>query len=81
MVMLMADEDTLAGPAHAIFLVMFFKSFQASDNGCVFFRLILFRAERVVAERVEADGFWLVRIKGFGDDWSVGGLEGGLRYG
>ena len=63
MVVLVADQDTLAGTAHAMFFVVFFQSLQTCQHRRVFFRLLLFGTKGVIAEREEADGRRLVRVE------------------
>lgn len=64
----MADEDALACPSHAMFLVVLFKSLQAREYGGVFFWLTIFCAECVVAQRVEAYGLGLFCVEVLGED-------------
>jgi len=70
MIMLMADQDPLTRPSHPMLLVVFFQPLQSCEDGGIFFRLVLFRAEGVVAERKEANGLGLVRGEGLGEDGS-----------
>ena len=72
---LVADEDAFAGAAHAMLFVVFLQSVETREDGRVFFGLVLFRAEGVVTEGVEADGFGLVGGEGSGEDGAaeVGG--------
>lgn len=72
--MLVADENAFAGAAHAVDFVVFFQTFEACEDGGVFFWLGLFGAEGVVGEGEEADGFGLIAIEGCGEDGWVGGL-------
>lgn len=65
-IVLMADEDALAGSTHAMLIVVLFQSLQASEHRGVFFRLVLFGAEGVVAKREETDGGRLVCVECFG---------------
>ena len=81
MIVFVADEDSFAGSAHAVLIIVLFEALEASENGGVFFWLGLFGAEGVVGEGVEADGFRLVAVKGFGEKRWVGGLQGGGGYG
>lgn len=74
MVMLMTDQDSLTGPSHAMLLVMLFQPFQPVLDRRILFRLSLFRAKRVVAERVQTDGFRLLLVEGQAGGWEVGGL-------
>lgn len=71
MVVLVADKDSLAGSTHAMFVIVLFQPLQACEHGGVLFRLVLFRAEGVVAEREEADGRRLVCVECFGEDGPV----------
>jgi hypothetical protein len=73
--MLVAHEDPLAGPPHAVHDIMLFEALEARKNGGVFFRLGFFRAKGVVRERVKADCFGLVAIERLGENRRVGGLE------
>ena len=66
MVVLVADEDAFARPSHAMLLVVFLQTFQTGKHRRVFFRLRLLGAESVVAEREQADRFWLIVGEGFG---------------
>ena len=81
MVVFVADEDTFAGSAHAVLFIVLFEAFKAREDRGVFFWLGLFGAEGVVGEGVEADGFRLVAVEGFGEKRWVGGLQGGGGYG
>ena len=81
MIVFVADEDSFAGSAHAVLIIVLFEALEASENGGVFFWLGLFGAEGVVGEGVEADGFRLVAVKGFGEKRWVGGLQGSGGYG
>ena len=81
MVVFVADEDTFAGSAHAVLFIVLFEAFEAREDGGVFFWLGLFGAESVVGEGVEADGFRLVAVEGFGEERRVGGLQCGGGYG
>ncbi len=74
MVVLVTDEDALAGSSHAMLDIVLFEALEACENGRVFFRLRFLGAECVVRERVEADCFWLVVVEGFGKNWRIGGL-------
>lgn len=66
MIMFMAYEDTLAGTAHSMLFIVFLETFESGENRGIFFWLVFFCAECVVAERVETDGFWLIAVEGFG---------------
>ena len=64
----MADQDALAGSAHAMIHIMLFQSLQACEHRRIFFRLVLFGTESVVAQRIEADGGRLVCVERLGGD-------------
>lgn len=81
MVVFVADEDSFAGSAHAMLIIVLFEAFEAREDGGVFFWLRLFGSEGVVGEGVEADGFGLVAVEGFGEERWVGGLQCSSRYG
>jgi hypothetical protein len=70
MVMLMANQDPLAGAPHAMLIVVFFQTLQASEHRGVLLRLCFLGAECVVGERVEADSLRLFGGEVLGDDWS-----------
>ena len=55
MVVLVADEDAFAGAPHAMVFVMFFEALEAGEDGGVFFGLVFFGSECVVAQGVKAD--------------------------
>lgn len=59
----MADQDALAGSAHAMVHIMLFQSLQACEHRRIFFGLVLFGTESVIAERIEADGGRLVCVE------------------
>ena len=67
--MLMANENALAGPAHAMLLVVLLQSFQPRKDRRIFLRLCLLGTESVIAEREESNGLWLVVAERFRDDW------------
>ena len=67
MVVLMADQDSLACSTHAIFLVVLFQSLQACEHRRILLWLVLFGPKGVVAERIEADGRRLVCVKRLGN--------------
>ena len=71
MIVLMADQYTFAGPPHAMLFIMFFQTLEACDYRGIFFRLCFFGAKRVVRERVEADGLWLVCVEVFRQYWTI----------
>ena len=73
-VVLVADEDALGRPPHAMFFIVLFQTLQAGGDGGIFFGLRLFRAECVVAERKESDRCWLVGGEGFWNDGTAQGL-------
>lgn len=62
-IMLMANQYTLACPSHAMLLVVLFQPFQPCDNRRIFFWLCFFGAKGIVRKRVEANRLWLVRVK------------------
>lgn len=74
MVVLMTDQDGLAGPSHAMLFVVLFQPLQPVFHRRILLRLSLFRAKGVVAERVETDGFGLLLVKGQAGGREVGGL-------
>lgn len=59
----MADQDALAGSAHAMVHIMLFQSLQACEHRWIFFGLVLFGTESVVAKWKEADGGRLVCVE------------------
>jgi uncharacterized membrane-anchored protein len=67
-VVFVADQDALTCPSHAMFLVVLFESLQAREYGGVFFWLAIFRAECVVAQRVEAYSLGLFCVEVLGKD-------------
>ena len=67
-VVFVADQDTLAGSAHAMFHVVLFQSLQACKHRRILFWLVLFSTEGVVAKREEADGGRLVCIEWLWND-------------
>ena len=69
-VVLVADQDALAGSAHAMFHVVLFQSLQTGEHRGVFFRLMLFGTESVVAQREEAYSRRLIGVERFRDDGS-----------
>ena len=68
-VVLVADENPFAGPSHAMLVVVFFQAPEPCKDRGVFFWLVFFGAEGVVAEGIEANGFGLVGVEGF---WEYG---------
>lgn len=72
--MFVADENAFAGAAHTMLGVVLFETFEAREDGGVFFRLGFFRAEGVVGEGVEADCLGLIAIEGFWKERGVRGL-------
>lgn len=68
MVVLVADQDALAGSTHAMSNVVLFQSLQTCKHRGVLFWLMFFGAEGVVAEREEADGGRLIRVECLGKD-------------
>ena len=71
MVVLVAHQDTLASAAHAMFFVVFLQSLQTRQHRRILFRLLFFGTKGVIAEREEADGRRLVRVKSFGEGGPV----------
>jgi len=71
MVVFVADENSLAGAAHAMLYIMFFETLEARKDGGIFFWLGFFGAEGVVGEGVETDCFGLVVVEGFGEDGRI----------
>lgn len=71
MIVFMADQDSLAGSAHAMFLVVLFQSLQACEHRGILLWLVLFRTEGVIAERVQADSRGLVCVERPWNDRSV----------
>ncbi len=59
-IVLVADQNPLTRSSHPVLLIVLFQPLQSREYGGIFFRLILFCAEGVVAERKEADGLGLV---------------------
>lgn len=70
-VVLVTDQNALACSTHAMLVVVLFQPLQTREHRGVFFRLVLFGAEGVIAEREEADGERLVCVEWFGDDGPV----------
>ena len=76
--MLVADENSFAGPSHAMLVVVFFQAPEPCKDRGVFFWLVFLGAEGVVAEGIEANDFGLVGVEGFwkcgtdGREFSVG---------
>jgi len=62
-VVLMADQDALTRPSHAILLVMFLESLQSGKDRRIFFGLCLLCAKCVVAERVQTNSLGLVPVE------------------
>ena len=75
--MFVTDEDSFAGSAHAVLVIVFFEALEACEDGGVFFWLRFFGAEGVIGEGEEADCFGLVAVEGFGELWGIRGLQGG----
>ena len=51
MVVLVADQDTLAGSAHAMLYVVFFQSLETCEHRGVLLWLMLFGTKGVIAKR------------------------------
>lgn len=62
-IVFMADQDSFAGSAHAMFHIMLFQSLQTCEYRGILFGLMLFGAESVVAEGEEANGGRLVCVE------------------
>lgn len=67
MIVFVADQDPFTRPPHPMLVIVLFQPLQSRKYGGIFFRLVLFRAECVVAEWEEADRLRLVCGKGFGE--------------
>ena len=59
-VVLVTDQDALASPPHAIFVIMFLQPLKPREDRRVFFWLRLLGPECVVGQRVESNGRRLV---------------------
>ena len=70
-IVLMADQDSLAGSAHAMSFIVLFQSPQAREHRGILLWLVLFRTKGVIAERVEAYGRRLICVEGLGNDGPV----------
>ncbi len=62
-IVLVADQDTLARPAHSMGSVMLFQSLQSGQNRWIFLRLRLFNAESIVRQRIKPDRLGLVCVE------------------
>lgn len=71
----MAYQYALACSAHTMLLIMLLQSSQPCLNAGIFLLLLLFRAECVVAEWVEAECLGLICVEVFRVLWRIGGLE------
>lgn len=71
MAMFVAHQNPLAGPAHAILLVMFLQSLETSKHRRVLLRLVLFGTKGVIRQRVKTNSFWLVAGEVCGEDGTV----------
>lgn len=80
MIVLVADQDALACPAHAMFGVMFFQSLQTRQDRRILLWLPIFGAKCVVAEWVQADGLGLAGVEVLGKHGPDGVSEFGQRY-
>jgi hypothetical protein len=67
-VVLVADEYALAGPSHAVRIVVLLEASKSRDNGGVLLRLGLFDTKRVVGQGVKANGLGLVCFEGERND-------------
>ena len=70
-IVFVADQDALAGSAHAMFDVVLFQSLQTCKHRGVLFWLVLFGTERIIAEREEANSLRLICVECFGKDRPV----------
>ena len=70
-VVLVADEDALAGPSHSVLVIVLLEPLQSCEDRWVFFWLRLLGAERVVAQRIKAYSLGLVRIEVQGLDRTI----------
>lgn len=67
MIVLVANQNPLTRPPHPMLLIVLFQPLQSREDGGIFFRLVLFGAEGVVAERKEANGLGLICREGLGE--------------
>lgn len=74
-VVLVANEDALAGSSHAMLFVMLLEPLESSHDRRVLLRLCLLDTERVVGQRVQADGLGLIGLEWEGDDGRFGGPQ------
>ena len=74
--MLVADQYSLTGSPHAMFIVVFLKALQPVKHRRIFFRLVFFRPKCIVTERVQADCLWLVCIEVF---WKYRAVDVSIR--
>lgn len=70
--MLVAHKNALTRPSHAMLDVMLLQSFQSGNHRRVLLWLCFLGTERVIGERVETDGFWLIGREGFGECRALG---------
>lgn len=75
MVVLVADEDALAGAPHAVHDIVLFEALEAREHRGVFFGLRFLGAKGVVGEGIQPDGFGLVAVEALGEDGRVRGLQ------
>ena len=61
---LMADQDALAGAAHAMNLILLFQAVQSLHNRVVLLGLVLLRTKSVVRKGIESEGLWLTSREG-----------------
>jgi hypothetical protein len=82
MVVFVANEDTLAGTAHTVELIMLFQALQASWHGGIFLGLSLLGTKSVVAQRVQPNCLGLLCREIHGDDWTarIGSSQYGLCF-
>jgi hypothetical protein len=76
MVVLMAEHNALTEAAHPMVCVVSLQTLQTLLNRRILLWLCIFRTYIVAAEGIETDGWSLVGIEGFGDDWSKFSVSG-----
>jgi hypothetical protein len=72
-IVLVADQNALTCPPHAMFLVVFLESLQACKYRGIFFWLSILCSESIIAKRIQADCLGLIRIEIFRQGWAGGG--------
>lgn len=81
MVVLVTDKNAFTRPPHAMVFIVLLQPLQTSQYRRILLRLLLFGAECVVAQWIQAEGLGLVVVEGFGTDRRIGCLEGRLSDG